>query len=230
MYCRRHPDHNGVNTCNQCGEWLCEDCTVEINGRNFCRSCLKELAKEPKPYTSDYNDKNEKNDDEPGYYAPKRRHTGMHRVSGLMVLIFSCLPGVNYMYMGLIKRGLVALLGFFLLVYMTAQFRFWPISMLMGLSFPVYILACTFDAFNTRRRINAGEHVEDNIDDIISFIKRNKHILIGFLVLIIALSLINTAYSALPYSIRRIIPITVVALGLYLLAKKPQKKKDKEKN
>ena len=210
MQCKTHPGVQGTSTCNQCGEWLCEACTVEINGRIFCRRCLAQIAGEPGSGKTE------------AARAVPARH-----INGFLLFIFSMMPpGVNYMYEGLIKRGLAALAGFFLLIYLTAQFSFWPLSLIFGLSFPVYILACIFDAFNIRRRINAGETVNDDIDGILKFIKRNKHIIIGFAVLVIALSLFNTAYFALPFALRRWLPVAVVALGIYMLAKSTARRKE----
>jgi len=212
MQCKTHPGAQGNSTCNQCGEWLCDTCTIEINGRIFCRRCLAQIAAEPESAAA----------------APlPPRAVPARRINGFLLFVFSMLPpGVNYMYEGLIKRGLAALAGFFLLIYLTAQFSFWPLSLIFGLTFPVYILACMFDAFNIRRRMNAGETVNDDIDGVLKFLKRNKHIIIGFAVLVLALALLNTAYFALPFMLRRWLPIAVVALGLYMLVKSTAKKKE----
>ncbi|MCL2708455.1 MAG: hypothetical protein FWF03_04985 [Defluviitaleaceae bacterium] len=214
MQCRTHPDVNGTNTCNQCGEWLCDGCVVEINGRNFCRRCLSQLAAESgAPHAVPV--------------APRAAH-GRH-ISGFLLMVFSFLPpGVNYMYEGLIKRGLAALSGFFLLIYLTAQFSYWPLSLMFGLSFPVYVLACIFDAFHIRRKINAGEAVSDDIDDVLRFVKRNKNVIIGLVVLLVALSLINSAFAVLPFGVRRWLPVVVVAMGIYMLVKSPARRKKRE--
>jgi hypothetical protein len=199
-----HPERNGVNTCNQCGEWLCEDCTVEINGRIFCRGCLAQLAG-PKDAPRDA-----------ARTAAKPKH-----ISGVLLFLFSFVipvPGVNYMYMGLIKRGLTAMVGFFLLIYLLSVFNAWPFSLIFGLAIPVYWLTCMFDGYNIRRRINAGEAVYDDVEDILSFLKRNKNLIIGFIVVIVAISLISTVFAILS----PILPILIVGLGLYVLFKRPK--------
>jgi hypothetical protein len=215
MQCRTHPERAGVNTCNQCGEWLCEECTIEINGRIFCRRCLAQLAKEPgTPAPA------------PAAARPARMYAaapGRHISWGLL-FFFSCIipvPGLNYMYEGLIKRGLAAMSTFFLLIYLTATFQMWPFSLIFGLSFPVFILTSIFDGFAIRRRINAGETVNDDIDDIIVFVQRNKRLIFSFIGLIIILSLFSAVFSIFGGPIRALLPIIVVAFGLCVLFKKP---------
>jgi hypothetical protein len=128
------------------------------------------------------------------------------------------------MYEGLIKRGLAALGGFFLLIYLTALFNFWPLNLIFGLSIPVYYFACIFDAFNIRRRINAGEAVSDDVDGALRFIKRNKFVIIGFILLLLVLSFVRMAFDLLSFNLNWL-PITIVALGIYMLFKSPGRKK-----
>jgi len=206
MPCRTHPSINGVNTCNQCGEWLCEECTVEINGRIFCRGCLASLAGKP-------------GDSKPSSAIPGRRISG-----GLLFFLSFFMPsGVNYMYMGLMKRGLAAMVGFFLLIYLASIFSMWPFTLIFGLSIPIFWLTCIFDGFNIRRRINSGIRVTDDVDDIINFIKRNKHLIIAFFGLLLVLTFAGSMFSVLANPIRRALPVLVVALGLYVLFKRPNR-------
>lgn len=220
MQCRTHPDHNGVNTCNQCGDWLCEDCTVEINGRIFCRRCLAQLAGEGSPSAAPS--------------AAPRSSTARHapaarRINLGLLLLFSFPPGINYMYEGLIKRGLAAMSGFFLLVYMTSIFHStWPLSLIFGLTFPVYLITCFFDGLHIRRRINAGEAVSDDVDDILNFIKRNSRLIVAFVALILGLSLANALlFSGSFYHTRQWLPIILIILGLYVLFKRPSRRRSK---
>ena len=215
MNCKTHPGVPGVNTCSQCGEWLCEGCTIEINGRIFCRRCLAQLAGEPAA---------------PSLSAPVRAAGGRHINWGLLFL-FSCvipIPGLNYMYEGLIKRGLAALSAFFLLIYLTAQFPIWPFSLIFGLSYPVYILACIFDGFHIRRRINAGETVSDDIDDILRFLKRNRYLILAFIVLLVALPAANSVLVSIARPLGRMLPVIVIGLGLYVVFKKPRKPRGRD--
>jgi hypothetical protein len=209
-----HPDVNGLNTCNQCGDWLCEACTVEIDNRIYCRRCLAKLAREPEAPRGPVS----------GHAAPPHSRAKARHISGGLLFVFTCLTpvsGVNYLYEGLIKRGLAAMGGFFLLIYLTATFTFWPFSLIFGLSIPIYWLACAFDGFHIRRRMNAGEIVNDDVDDVIGFIKRNKRLIVAFAALLLALALASSMFSMLPSPVSRWLPVIVVALGLYVLLKKP---------
>jgi hypothetical protein len=109
------------------------------------------------------------------YEAPHPPHEH-HRVSGVrepnafLLFIFSFLPGANYMYMGLIKRGLFVMSSFFLLCYLSAAFN----SVLIGLAIPVLVITAFFDGFNIRRRIIAGASIPDDVEDILGVPKRHK--------------------------------------------------------
>jgi TM2 domain-containing membrane protein YozV len=44
--CYIHPDVQAIGTCVGCGKFICEDCTTEIKGKNYCKTCLDELFEE----------------------------------------------------------------------------------------------------------------------------------------------------------------------------------------
>ena len=202
MQCRTHPTTSAFNTCNQCGDWLCEECTVDVQGRLYCRGCLMKMAT-PKPEASRHTK------------APSSAPGGRHINWGLLFL-FSCFPsGVNYMFMGLIKRGLAALCGFFLLIYFITVSNM-PLTLLFSLALPVYFLTCVFDGFNIRRRINAGEAVADNIDEAISLLRSNKYI--GWAIVgILGFSVLSIVVGVFVRLVTWLMPILLIVLGLYLL-------------
>ena len=37
MNCTKHPEKEATGTCTYCGKFFCEDCLVDVNGRNYCR-------------------------------------------------------------------------------------------------------------------------------------------------------------------------------------------------
>jgi hypothetical protein len=122
------------------------------------------------------------------------------------------------MFMGLMKRGLVTMCGFFLLIFMTATSS-WPFTMLFSLAIPVYVLTCIFDGFNIRRRINAGEVIYDNVGDILGGIFRNKTVtlvVLGILMLAFVGNLLGFAMAVL----RRAIPIIVIGFIVYVIVKR----------
>ena len=201
MQCRYHPTSNAANTCNQCGSLLCDDCTVDIQGRLFCRSCLADLSKE-----------------HPTTHSPVS-HSGEkgRNVSWGLLFLFSCFfpPGANYMYMGLIKRGLAAMSGFFLIIFMVS-ISGRPLTLLFSLAIPVFALTCIFDGFNTRRRINAGEAVPDGVGDVMAALLRNKPltlIILGVLLFTLAGSILGIAINI----IGRAIPLLIFGVIAYVI-------------
>jgi len=220
MQCRAHPEAAAVNTCNQCGNWLCEDCTVNVQGRLYCRSCLAVMANAgssthappPMPPMP-----------EMAYRAPliaPRRAGGYRRISWGLLFFFSCFfpSGVNYMYMGLVKRGLAAMTGFFLLIFMVSMSS-WPITMLLGFAIPIYFLTCLFDGFNIRRKINAGYAIPDGIDDVLVTLKNNRT-LSCILIVVVGLTLLSGLLGFAFSLLSNILPIAVILFGLYIVLKK----------
>jgi len=190
MQCRNHPAEIGVNTCNQCGSWLCEKCSFERGGRIFCPNCATQQA---------------------GAETPMPTHSGtkVTKLWGLLFLfsVVIPLPGLGYMYLGLIKRGLVAMTAFFATIYMST------LSMIFIFAIPVLILACIFDGFRLLNRINAGEIVNDNADDVINFLRRNRALCIGLLLLILAINVVGAIMPIL----RNLIPVLLVIWAGYVL-------------
>jgi len=205
MQCRSHPDKYAANTCNHCGSWLCDDCITEKDGRLFCRPCLAIQAQNPEDYSPppEYH----------GHAAVPRR-----KVLWGLLFVFSFLPGANYMYMGLMKRGLAAMSGFFLIIFLLAN-SFWPFNLLLGLAIPVYVLTCFFDGFNVRRRINAGEAVRDDIGDALNSVLSNKT-LRTFILIAVAVVLVVSVLGFAVGVITRFLPIVIIGLGVYIFVKR----------
>ena len=44
--CYIHQDAEAIGTCVGCGKFICKDCTTEIKGKNYCKTCLDELFEE----------------------------------------------------------------------------------------------------------------------------------------------------------------------------------------
>jgi len=197
------------NTCSQCGVWLCDVCAVDIDGKVICKRCVANAMNVNSSAGHGHRD------------AYERKGTGRtgprpHRyISGLWIFLLSCLPGLNFMAMGLMKRGLFFMSAFFGLVYLINVFH--------GLAvFPIVVLffASICDAQSKRRRINNGEYVNDDIDDIIRFTVKYKTLLIviaGFF----ALSSVFSRASG----IFNLLPLVVVCLaGWYFIKHRPGKK------
>ena len=215
MQCRNHPEEKGVNTCNQCGSWLCDKCSFERGGRIFCPSCAAQQATGGGTHHSA----------EYSHITPE--HVSKSTSWGVLFLfsVVIPLPGLNYMYLGLIKRGLVAMSAFFATIYLATQFGgggLWPLGMVFVFAIPVLWLSCTFDGFRIRARINAGETVTDNVDEIVAFVRRNGKVLV---VLLLLLLLANTLGAVLPGILRvlwRVVPILIAVWAVLAIVKKPR--------
>jgi len=137
------------------------------------------------------------------------------------------------MYLGLIKRGLFALSGFFLMAYLASALN----TPLFGMMIVILWVTCGFDAFQIRRRVNAGEIIEDNVDDVVGFIKRNKTLFILIACILLGSAVIRTLSGFMEsfnwyygYTVRQgfrlirslasgLFPLLVIGAGLYLLTR-----------
>jgi len=178
---------------------------VDIQGRQLCRSCLGKLAAPVEPY--------------PVGHGPSAMPGGRQISCGLLLFFSLFFPsGVNYLFMGLIKRGLAALIGFFFMIYIIGVSNM-PLTLLFGLALPIYVLTCIFDGFSIRRRINAGEPVADNIDEVIRFLRRNKYVA-WILLAIVALSVVGSIVGIFIRLIGWFMPSLIIVAGLYLLLRR----------
>lgn len=137
-------------------------------------------------------------------------------ISAFMLLIFSCFPpGANYMYMGLIKRGLAAMSGFFMLIFLTITSS-GALTLMFALMIPILWMTCLFDGFHIRRRINAGEVVDDGVGDILNSALRNRRLALVFLI-IFAIAFAGNILGFAAEIVRRAVPLLLIALALYII-------------
>lgn len=45
MNCYVHSEASAVGTCVGCGKFICEECNTQIEGKNYCKSCVSDLVK-----------------------------------------------------------------------------------------------------------------------------------------------------------------------------------------
>ncbi|MCL2352396.1 MAG: hypothetical protein FWC55_07690 [Firmicutes bacterium] len=225
MQCVTHPTREGVNTCCECGTWLCDDCTIEAGGRLFCRKCLQK-ALDCAPTS--------------GGAAPRPADAWeccgeKRRISKFLLFVCSLiLPGVGYMYLGLMKRGLFTLTSFFVLVSVIAVLHM-PI---LGVLICILWITAFFDGFHIRRKLVDGVRVEDGIEDIAAFVRRNKAVVIVMAAVFLALGFFSgnshymqhaymyygggggiADYAAMRSPLRGLAPVAFFALGLFFLAR-----------
>jgi len=115
------------------------------------------------------------------------------------------------MYMGLVKRGLATMCGFFLLVFAIVTLGN-PLKLLAIFATAIYFITCFFDGFNLRRKINAGVIVEDGIVGILASVLCSKTLSAIFFV-ILALMIIGFLFKVFFH----LLPVILVIFALYLL-------------
>jgi hypothetical protein len=95
----------------------------------------------------------------------------------------------------------------------------WSLTGIFAFAIPVLWFTCFFAGFNTRRRINAGEHVEDGVGDIINGLLRNKTLALAILV-IVGIAFAGTFLDIATEFVRRAVPILLVIIALYVIFRK----------
>ncbi len=172
MNCVNHIDREGVYSCSYCGDRLCQECSIDADGRSICKNCVKKLSRSVPP---------------PPPVAPPRHYTSAptpppaysrHRPSRLVLFMLSAIPGANHMYLGLMKRGLFVLSMFALSIYLTSLLGGYPAAII-----PIIAIASFFDGFNLRRKIIDGVPVSDSVSEITNFLSKYKLYIIGFFLL-----------------------------------------------
>ncbi|WP_250278108.1 hypothetical protein [[Clostridium] colinum] len=160
MNCKYHNNIKATNTCSICGEWLCENCVLHIDGRIYCKDCLKNKVKKEENLNNITSHKYT-------YNKPKS--------SFLTFMLSICFPGSAQMYLGYTKRGLIILVVWLLGFYVTT---FSPLILI------TYIFAL-FDAFKLKSNLENNIYVEDNVSDIKNFILENKFFIFILTIIII---------------------------------------------
>lgn len=46
MNCYIHEQKEAAGACVHCGKFICEDCRMEIKGKNYCKHCVSEIFEE----------------------------------------------------------------------------------------------------------------------------------------------------------------------------------------
>ena len=194
MNCFIHPERPANVNCSSCGGPLCEECIVHTQGNIFCRGCL--TGTRPHPPVS----------------------TKRPAISKFLLFIFAVFlpPGAGFMYMGLIKRGLSAMICFFFIIFLLSSGIPGPAETLAAFSIVILYFACIFDSFSICRRINAGEMVEDGVGSIINSLLSNKK-LCAVIFVVLAIIFAGTILGYALRVLRALLPILVISFGIYMI-------------
>ena len=165
----------------------------------------------------------------------------MQKRSSFLTFMSSLVPGLGYMYLGLMKKGIQAMVIFFLI---EPLFRFIGLGGLADvIQIPLWFYLF-FDTFNVARKLDRGEFVHDSDfifnqyhnlnkkenfnEDTIKNMENKGGLVVGYaLVIIGVLSIINklfpnnAVYDFIKQSIGvYFVPVLFVFVGVYLLVKK----------
>ena len=123
------------------------------------------------------------------------------------------------MYMGLIKRGLSAMICFFFMIFVLTTDVSTAAKILTAFSIIILYIACIFDSFNIARRLNAGEAVEDGVGSLIGDILSNKR-LCALIFIILAIIFASAILGFVIRVLRTLVPLMLIAFGLYVIMRR----------
>jgi hypothetical protein len=165
----------------------------------------------------------------------------MQKRSSFLTFIASLIPGLGYMYLGLIKRGIQAMVIFFLIEPLFKFIGLGGLSSIISIPLWFYLF---FDTFNIAHKLDRGEFVSDsdfifskyhnfnnkepvnaeaikNISDKGGLVAGWALVTIGTLSIINKIFPDNTIYIFIKHSIGTyFVPVLFVFVGVYLLVKK----------
>lgn len=201
MKCSNHPEAEALDICPVCHRPVCEQCLVNLAGKNYCKSCLEKRVGE---ITA-----------RPGFK------------SRFWALLFSLVPGGGYFYLGLMKRGLQTMVIFFGTIFVSSMARIDPLVAFVA---PIMIFYSVFDTQQLLNQINQGRTVEDReLFDWGSWESRGNIIGAGLIILGLLALLNNLAPYLLPYHLigRIIPPLVILGIGVYILYRNTRDKGDR---
>lgn len=165
----------------------------------------------------------------------------MERKNGFLTFIFALIPGVGYMYYGLVKKGIEALIIFMLIPPVFETLNMGWIGSIIRIPLWFYFF---FDTFNVSSKYNRGESLQDSgffikddreineetIKNINSKLPQNKWIIVAWLLIILGVySVLNQILDASIFymvkdTVRNcIVPVLLIFSGIYLLFKSNKK-------
>lgn len=160
----------------------------------------------------------------------------MEKRNGFLTFLSALIPGVGYMYLGLVRKGIQVLLLFLLIGPVFSVLGIGGfLSFIVRLSIWIYAF---FDTFNVAAKLDRGEHIEDT-DFIFNHkgegypvadrVKLNKNfmliaawalIIIGIMAIVNKLFEYNNLYILITgYMSKYFLPVILVLAGVYMLFK-----------
>lgn len=205
MNCPHHPEKEVVAYCGLCGDSFCEDCLVVLEDKAYCKKCLAAKMKNAGEVKNAVIPPGEK--------------------SRFWAFVFSVIPGVGYLYLGLMNRGLQTMLLFFGSIFVAGFIGFQEI---MALIVPVVMFYSIFDTQQLVKTMNEGIPVEDKQFFDLKKIPLNQSwlgyalIVVGILALMQNVMAVYIPYLMFP--IKRVLPpLIIIGLGVAILYRNTRK-------
>jgi len=231
MNCANHPAVSAVAYCRTCGKPLCGNCTRDVQGVIYCESCLAERLHGAQPQPMVYQ---QVMDQGLGLKVPPVPGPGPNPALAGILSIF---PGVGTVYAGQYVKGLAYMGIFVFLILGTIHIS----GLVFGLALGFFCVYQMIDAVRTAKAIQMGQPVPDPLGLVQTFgtgeptypagtagtgatsesteapkVPTAAVILIGLGVLF----LLQTAGFLGEFSVDRLWPLILIAVGVWLFAKR----------
>ncbi len=227
MDCKKHIGVTACNTCSSCGEWICDECAIDINGRNFCKACVSKRMEVEAPRVGMHGHGH-------AHGAPSKPIVASEcktrkRINSFFLLLCAIIPGCGHMYLGLIKRGFLILTTFFTACYLASS------DLYQSANIFVIIIWFTsfFDTFNIKNKLKNGELVHDGVDDIKELLQENKRYILALLAIVVFAELTaanNMLYHQYAAPIRIVFMVFAIVLVVKIFFKGSRKEKHDDSN
>lgn len=201
MKCFYHEDRDSKYRCKICEKPICSDCKIIAGNDIYCRDCYESL---------------------------KNKNINRH-YSKFWAFVFSLVPGVGHMYLGLMRQGLFFLLLIFACIAIGNISYEGILFFFLGTVVWFYSF---FDAYHIRKRIDNNEDILNKhliSDKIFKLDIKKKYIAVGIIVLGVyllfnELLLTTNSFIEISYYQRRAfsrlaLPVILIIGGLLLLSR-----------
>lgn len=191
MKCSYHPESEATDICLTCRQPVCDQCTVKLTGKNYCRSCLEEKV-----------------------VCRNNRNSMKTR---FVAFLLSLVPGGGYFYLGLMKRGLQTMVIFFGSIFLGGISN---LESLTAFVVPIMVFYSVFDTQQLLKKMNEGQSVEDKELFDWSRWESKGNIVGAALILFGIFALLNNVMPLfLNYHlISKIVPpLVILSVGVYIL-------------
>lgn len=220
MNCVNHPGKESIDKCCLCGDFYCEECMVTLEDRYYCKDCLTARVSARSFSAERLSDDTSLPEKQRSY---QEQEMMPEKKSRFWAFLFSIIPGVGYLYLGLMNRGLQTMILFFGSIFVASFIGF---DQLMALVVPVVMFYTIFDTQQLVKIINSGTSPEDEPFFDIKKIPVTQNWIAYTLIVIGVLAIFNNVLPSFPFwwQVKRMIPpILIIGLGTAILYRNTKK-------